>query len=130
MIAQPIHRDAAVVLEQLGGDASNFAARKLTSRIASDADLVLTMTRAHRDTVLELAPRQLHRTFTLREAAQLASNFNARSVTDLAALRPQIVGQAVVDIPDPMGQSAEVFATVGSQIADLLPPILKLCQHE
>jgi protein-tyrosine phosphatase len=130
VIAHPIHRDAALVLEQLGGEVSNFAARQLTSKIASDADLVLTMTRAHRDTVLELAPRQLHRTFTLGEAAHLVSDYNARNIADLVALRPHIVGHSVFDIPDPMGQSAEVFATVGSQIADILPPILELCRRE
>ena len=128
VIAHPIQRDAALVLETLGGDASNFAARQLTSRIASDADLVLTMTRAHRDTVLELAPRQLHRTFTLSEAAQLASEPSARNVADLATLRPQLTAHELSDIPDPIGQSTEFFAMVGSKIADLLPPILELCR--
>jgi protein-tyrosine phosphatase len=55
MIGHPIHHDAALLLEKLGGEVSNFAARQLTSRIASEADLVLTVTRAHRRTVLELA---------------------------------------------------------------------------
>jgi len=130
VIAHPIHHDAALVLEKLGGDVSNFAARQLTSRIASDADLVLTMTRAHRDTVLELAPRQLHRTFTLTEAARLTSAYNARNIADLAALRPNLSAQEVSDIPDPIGQSAEFFAMVGTQIADLLPPILELCRRD
>lgn len=129
IIAHPIHHDAAVVLEKLGGEVSNFAARQLTSRIASDADLVLTMTRAHRDTVLELAPRQLHRTFTLSEAARLASECNARTVTDLAAPRSQLAAHELSDIPDPIGQSAEFFSMVGSQIADFLPPILELCRR-
>jgi protein-tyrosine phosphatase len=71
VVGYPVQPNAALVLEKLGGDASGFAARQLTSRIASDADLVLTMTRAHRDAVLELAPHRLHRTFTLREAARL-----------------------------------------------------------
>lgn len=127
MIAHPIHPDAALVLAKLGGDASNFAARQVTSRIASDADLVLTMTRAHRDTVLELAPHQLHRTFTLSEAARLASDCSARDVTDLAALRPHLRAHESTDIPDPIGESAEFFAMVGTQIANLLPPILDLC---
>jgi protein-tyrosine phosphatase len=130
MIGCPIHRDAALVIERLGGDVSNFAARQLTSRIASEADLVLTMTRAHRDTVLELAPQQLHRTFTLSEAARLALDYNARSVPHLSALRARLTVHELADIPDPIGQSAEVFATVGSQIADLLPPILELCRHD
>ena len=129
MVAHPIDHDAALVLEKLGGQVSNFAARQLTSRIASDADLVLTMTKAHRDTVLELAPRQLHRTFTLSEAARLASECSARNVADLAALRPQLAGQ-LPDIPDPIGQSTEFFALVGSQVADLLPPILELCRRD
>ena len=130
MSAHPIHPDAALVLKKLGGDASNFAARQLTPRIASDADLVLTMTRAHRDKVLELAPHRLHRTFTLSEAARLASVHNARNVADLAALRPQLAAHKLTDIADPIGQGAEHFAMVGSQIADLLPPILELCRPD
>ncbi|WP_006247603.1 protein-tyrosine-phosphatase [Mycolicibacterium tusciae] len=128
VIAHPIQREAALVLEDLGGDASDFAARQLTSRIAAAADLVLTMTRAHRDTVLELAPHQLRKTFTLTEAARLASDCNARSVAELALLRPRLAGQGIPDIADPIGQSAQVFMTIGSQIADLLPPILDLCR--
>jgi protein-tyrosine phosphatase len=130
VIGHPIHRDAALVVEKLGAEVANFAARQLTSRIASDANLVLTMTRAHRDTVLKLAPRQLHRTFTLSEAARLASECNARNLADLAALRPRLAGHEAPDILDPIGRSAEFFATVGSQIADLLPPILELCRGD
>lgn len=127
MIAQPIHSDAARVLENLGGEASNFAARQLTSRIASSADLILTMTKAHRDAVLELAPSQLHRTFTLSEAARLASSWNAETVADLAALRPQLAAHERSDVPDPIGQSAEFFAVIGTQIAELLRPLSELC---
>ncbi|MGE2724340.1 low molecular weight phosphatase family protein [Mycolicibacterium pulveris] len=128
VIGHPIHSDVAPVLQQLGGDASDFAARQLTSRIASNADLILTMTRAHRDAVLELEPRQLHRTFTLRGAARLISEFNARNIEDLAALRPQLQTSELLDIPDPIGRSPDFHATIGAQIATLLPPILELCQ--
>jgi protein-tyrosine phosphatase len=130
VIAHPIHHAAALVLQNLGGDTSAFTARQLTSRIASDADLVLAMTKAHRDRVLELAPHQLHKTFTLSEAARLTTEFNAQSVADLSALRAQLSGHELADIPDPIGQSAEVFAAIGSQIADLLPPILGLCLRD
>jgi protein-tyrosine phosphatase len=130
VISHPIQHDAAHVLQTLGGEASNFAARQLTSRISSDADLILTMTRAHRDAVLELAPRQLHRTFMLSEAARLASECGARNVADLATLRPQLAAHELPDISDPIGQSEEFFAMVGSQIADLLPPILEVCRPE
>lgn len=128
VISHPIHPDAAAVLSHSGADASGFAARQINSRIAGDADLVITMTRKQRDRVLELSPRQLHRTFTLSEAALLVTMFGARTVADLGALRSHLAAQQVVDIPDPIGQSAETFAAVGAQIAGLLPSVLELCR--
>jgi protein-tyrosine phosphatase len=110
MTGYPIQPYAARVLEELGGDASNFAARQLKPTIAEDADLVLTMTRAHRDDVLKLAPQQLHRTFTLREAARLASECSARNVPQLAEFRPLLPAQEESDIPDPIGQDEAFFA--------------------
>lgn len=126
VIGRPIHREAAAVLHNLGGDTSGFAARQLTSKIASAADLIIAMTRTHRDVVLEAAPRQLQRTFTLTEASHLAAMGYADRLADLAGLRPWIGLNDKSDIPDPIGQSREVFATVGAQIAELLPPILEL----
>jgi len=87
------------------------------------------MTREHRDIVLEAAPRQLQRTFTLIEAARLASMDSAETLTALAALRPHLTANDAADIPDPIGQSPEVFAAIGSQIAQLLPPVLELCRR-
>lgn len=129
VIAHPVHRDAAVVIEKLGGQVSDFAARQLTLKIASSADLIVTMTRAHRDAVLELAPTKLRQTFTLSEIARLASQRNARTIEDLAVLRPQLDPQQMPDICDPIGQDAEVFLRVGRQIADLLPPVLELLRR-
>jgi protein-tyrosine phosphatase len=129
VINHPIHPDAAPVLEKLGGDASNFAARQLTPRIASDADLVLTMTQAHRAAVLELAPRQLRRTFTLIEAARLAAEFGPDDLSDLPRLRAHLPADEALDITDPIGQDPDVFSAVGSQIAELLPPVLELCKR-
>jgi protein-tyrosine phosphatase len=129
MIAHPMHPESARVLEDLGGDPAGFAARQLTTKIASGVDLVIAMTRAHRDAVLELAPRQLHRTFTLAEAALLVSEFGAQDVTGLAALRPQLRPGDAADIPDPIGQDPEVFNNVGAMIAELVPPVMELCRR-
>ncbi len=129
MIGHPIHQHAATVLQRLGGDASNFAARQLTAKIASGADLVVTMTKAHRDAVLELAPNKLHKTFTLMEAARLIAECEAKTIKDLSTLRPQLAAGEMLDIDDPIGHGLEVFSRVGSQIAELLPPILKLCRR-
>lgn len=129
MTGHPIHSDAVTVLEKLGGDASGFAARQLTAKIAADAELVLTMTKAHSDKVLELAPQQLFRTFTLTEAARLVTQWGAETIEHLSALRPHLATADVSDITDPIGQSSEVFGAVGAQIANLLPPILELCRR-
>lgn len=128
VVGHPVHKYAAATIEKLGGRASNFAARQFTPRIAADADLVLTMTKVQRDTVLELAPRLLHKTFTLTEAARLVTESHAEDVSELAALRSHVAVHELPDIPDPIGQTPEVFAAVGSQLASLLPPILELCR--
>lgn len=129
VIAHPVHREAAVILERLGGDASAFAARQLTPRIASDADLIVTMSRDHRDAVLELAPHKLQRTFTMAEVAELASEFRACTLSSLVELRPQLAGRRLPDIADPIGQEAAVFAEVGSKIAAVIPAIVELSRR-
>ncbi|MCV7359266.1 low molecular weight phosphatase family protein [Mycolicibacterium fluoranthenivorans] len=129
VIGHPMHAQAARVLEHLGGDASGFVARHLTPLIANNADLVLTMTTTHRNGVLELAPRQLCKTFTLGEAALLAAEYDPLSIADLATLRPRLSGRPVASIPDPIGQDAEYFTAIGANIAELLPPILELCRR-
>ena len=127
MIGHPIHPDAEQTLQNLGGSPSDFAARQLTGKIAIGADLILTMTRWHRDAVLELAPQRLNRTFTLAEASGLVTGFGAQSVAELANLRPHLASDQISDVPDPIGQSRQVFTAVGAQIAALLPPVLELC---
>lgn len=88
VIGHPIQHEAAAVIERLGGDASDFAARQLTAKIANDADLVITMTKAHRDAVLELAPRRLRKTFILSAASLLASHSGAETTEQLADSDP------------------------------------------
>jgi protein-tyrosine phosphatase len=129
LVGHPIHQESVRVIEKLGGDASNSGARRLTTKIASGADLILTMTREHCDIALETAPRQLRRTFTLAQAARLVTEFAPANVADLGTLRPHLAADERWDIGDPIGQSPEFFAEIGAQIAGLLPPILELCQR-
>jgi len=65
----------------------------------------------------------------MAEVARLSLMDGAETLADLAALRPQLAANEIADIPDPIGQSPEVFATVGAQIAELLPPIMELCRR-
>ncbi|MEJ2864999.1 arsenate reductase/protein-tyrosine-phosphatase family protein [Actinomycetospora flava] len=52
-------------------DVAAFRARQLPARDVELADLVLTVSRSHRSAVLELEPRALRSTFTMREFARL-----------------------------------------------------------
>lgn len=119
-----IQSEAAVVLRRLGGDPTGFQARQITPRIASDADIVVAMTREQRETVLDLAPRQMRRTFTLAEAADLVSNHDARTVAEMATNRHRANRQQLDDIEDPIGRSAEVYADVGNRIASLVSTLV------
>jgi protein-tyrosine phosphatase len=84
------------------------------------------MTRLHRDAVLELCPQKLNSTFTLKEAAQLISWFDVQEIRDLAALRSRLSHDDKLNIDDPIGQPSEVFSHVGSQINELIEPVLRL----
>ena len=129
LVDHPIHPDAVSVLEKLGGDPSNFAARRFSPRIASTADLILTMTKEHQTAVLEIAPNRLRSTFTLGEAALLAAEHQPASVADLADLRPQLARDAAPEVADPIGQDPAYFSAIGAQIIELLTPVLELCRR-
>ncbi|KAF0963815.1 hypothetical protein MLGJGCBP_03082 [Rhodococcus sp. T7] len=121
MVGHPMEPTAAQVLEGLGGDPSGFTARRLTEDLTVDADLVLTMTERQRDKVLALAPEQLKKTFTLKEAARLAVAAEAKTVAELAAARPKHRPEVTPeDISDPIGKDEDTFLAIGSEIAELL----------
>ena len=71
VVGAPMDASAAAELTRLGGDPSEFEARQLTASMATEADLVLTATRAIRGQVVATAPAALKRTFTLLELAAL-----------------------------------------------------------
>lgn len=125
LTGHPMDDTAAMVLSQLGGSPDGFVARRITPKIAADADLVLTMTAAHRDAVLAMSPRQMRRTFTLLEAAGLAEASGARTVPDLAGARASHRVE-MLDIADPYKRDVELYEQAGEQIARSLPAVLAL----
>ncbi|WP_068361110.1 arsenate reductase/protein-tyrosine-phosphatase family protein [Rhodococcoides kroppenstedtii] len=124
VVGHGVESHAAAVLESLGGDPTGFAARRLTPAIATDADIVVTMTAGHRDEVLTVAPRTLRRTYTPREAAESARR---TGVVDPAAWFSARAASPVtdLDIDDPIGQDPAVFEAVGEVIADCLQPLFE-----
>jgi protein-tyrosine phosphatase len=126
---------AAAELRRLGGDPDGFAARQLTAELVNAADLVLTATRAQRSYVIGLAPAALKRTFTLLELAVLLDERAWAARGDDADDPRAVVARAsdwrstvsnrgdALDIPDPIGRSAEVHRTV-ADVADLATAVI------
>lgn len=133
---RPTDPASADALSALGGDPADFRSRSFTVESAEDADLVLTMTREQRRTVLEATPRGLRRTFTLTEAADLLQRADltglpflplgqrarelGRRLDAARAGRPTADGD---DIADPMGQQADVHRAVADRVATALRPL-------
>lgn len=134
--------DAAEALLELGGTPGTFRARQFVPAHVEQADLVLTMTRAHRRDVLQHSPRGMSRTFTLLEAADLLSmlppdltlpqpdDLGARGTALVAALARGRSARGLVareddDVPDPIGRSTDVHLEVADRIADALFPLLQ-----
>jgi protein-tyrosine-phosphatase len=134
-----MHPHSALVLNGLSGQAGDFRAQQLTEAMPDAADLILAMTRSHRQDVLAAAPRRLVRTFTLLEAAALlglltddaefvGSTFPDRTrslVAALAAARARRWVSGDDDVPDPIGHPVEVHEEVGEAIASALLALLR-----
>ncbi|MET9022911.1 hypothetical protein ABZV93_23305 [Actinopolymorpha sp. NPDC004070] len=135
--------EAAAQVKAYAADPTGFVSAELTESHVGGADLVLAATRAHRSDVVTLDPGALRRTFTITEFARLAA-----ALTDHAADRttvaapPELPAEPVEraralvaaaarargtvrparldddDIPDPIGQSVEVYEHVGAIIAE------------
>ena len=133
---RPIDPHSAAALVDLGGDRTGFRSREFTPELAQDADLVLTMTRDQRRTVLEASPRGLRRTFTLTEAADLLqrADLTGLSLLPLPARARELgrrldaarAGRPTAgsdDIADPIGQHAGVHQEVAGLVAAALRPL-------
>ncbi|MGY1769933.1 arsenate reductase/protein-tyrosine-phosphatase family protein [Blastococcus sp. SYSU D00813] len=130
---------SARALQALGGDPADFASQRLTAELARSADLVLTMTREHRQAALGLNPRGLRRTFTLAEAADLVqlADLSGLSLMPIDARTPELglrldaarsrrqTGRSD-DIADPVGQRAAVHADVAGTIDRALRPLAEV----
>jgi len=128
--------EAATVVTAYGANPDGFLSTELVAPSIGAADLVLTATRSHRSDVVMLDPGALRRSFTMTEfartssvvagdpkaAGELPADLVERARTLVAAaarlrgtVRPSRPDED--DIPDPIGQSMEVYQATGTVIA-------------
>jgi protein-tyrosine phosphatase len=138
-IGQPIPLSFASRLERVGAETSTFAPRQVTREMVAGAELVIAATRAHRATLVELHPRAVHYTFTLRELARLAATVRPDGdapVEPLARLRSFVATAASVrgagmpadlnaeDVRDPWGGNDARYASVWDTLIEATSGIL------
>lgn len=115
--------EAEGMLRMLGGNPGGFAARLLDADIVDDADVILTMSVAERDAVVEQFPRALRRTFTLVEYGRLnALIYPLAPLREhplmLADGRDQAHLSPADDILTPAGRDEDAYRATASAIAE------------
>lgn len=139
LVGQPISSPMDVLLAQAGADPDQFVARRLATSQLESADLVLTMTQQHRGDAVEMWPKAVRRTFTLREFARLLSAIDPAelagdsvaerlhaAVPMAAAWRRQVADASTDDVVDPYGQPDDVYATAFADIRDAVEAIVRV----
>ncbi len=92
---QPANEKSIKVLEAKGIDISLHRAKKLTSDMISQSDLILTMTEEHKKIIKAYFPNSINKIFTLKEYAQ--------------KINDEKINRNNLDIADPYGMDYNVY---------------------
>lgn len=130
----PMEPHAHARLEQHGLMAPDFRSRYIEEHHIDAADLVLTATRQHRGSVVQLRPPALARTLTFREFGLLAATLAAEDLPETddahtwvrevtASLRRRRGQQPLgeLDITDPYTRGEEAYDEMARQVREVLP---------
>lgn len=104
----PASEHAITVLKEKGINLSNHRSKQLTYEMVNEADLILTMTISHKDTIIFNIPESKDKTYTLKE-------FTDNNNKDY-------------DIIDPYGMSLERYKQCAAEIRENLEKVLKIIE--
>ncbi len=101
--------ETVIALQKLGIDASLHQSQPINSIMLRKADLILVMTRQHRQQALDRVPEVEKRVYLLKEFASepVGNDYN-------------------MDIPDPMGKPPEAYESCLMTVKDAVAKIAKL----
>ena len=144
LVGSPIDPPVASFLRSHHAESARFAARQVDERMLAEADVVLTLTRAHRAQVLELVPSAVRRTFTLLEFVRVMESLDLSGLPSdvdagarLRAILPLVTaGRALApratvgadDVPDPFGHGPAAYATTLSMIYEATGTIVQFAR--
>ncbi|WP_045823875.1 low molecular weight phosphatase family protein [Williamsia herbipolensis] len=114
----PMHVQTERVLRERGiASLDDFRARYLTADLVAGADLVIGLSREHRDHASASAPMSWRRVVTLRELdTYIAGGGALTSTPQIAADR----NRDDLDIADPMHQPPAAFDTLAAELDPLI----------
>jgi len=104
---QPPSHFSVEVMSELGLDIRNIRSKPVMAELVRKSDFIFVMTYGHLDSMLLLFPSAAEKTFLLREFE-----------TDLPVMEREV--------PDPIGQSKEMYRECRDQIRAALPRLLDL----
>lgn len=99
----PASPNAVAALQEKGIDISGHRSRLLSPAMIEDADLLVTMTRNHRDAILSIAPESAGKVFLLKSFG---------------------IAQCPTDIYDPVGEALNIYRRVRDEIDAALPDLI------
>ncbi len=143
LVGEPISPPMAALVRGHGGDPEEFRARQLTAPIIRGADVVITMTSAHRTQVVTLLPAAVQRTFVLGELALMLRRVDDAQIEERAGRGAPVSERMAAamtlarhqrvpgvdpseDVEDPWGRSNQAYARSFGQILDGLGPLQRL----
>lgn len=132
-----IHPSAARILTARGIDTSSWRSRAITQDLVRRADLILTASARHQS-VVNLDPSALRRTYTLLQFAHLAAGVAPEATVETSGYGPWLVQQVrdrransqplspgARDLADPIGQPFSHFRRCATVIDRALEQIFR-----
>ncbi len=131
-----IHPEIVQLANRAGLSLDGHVPRQLSEAMVANADLVIGMDRTHRREIVQISPKSLKTTFTLREFARILPNIPADQnaspadrwrllVAKAPRYRSSPSGPAIADdVVDPYGRPSRVFAKMTEQITSAVATIV------
>jgi protein-tyrosine phosphatase len=123
----PATPESVAAAAERGTDISDHLARRLTTDMIEEADLVVGLSAEHREAVVRLVPGSGYKTFTLKELGRLLEALPAGTPTALHGrvesadrLRRSGFGGNPLDedVVDPLGMPMETYRAIAWEIQD------------
>jgi protein-tyrosine phosphatase len=121
---RPATDHTVAVLAERGIELCDHVSRRLTRDLVDRADVVLAMTRTHAWAIAAHDPDAAARTFLLDEMVRLGEAAGPRGGEDIGGWiaeldgrrPPERLGRAGEEVPDPAGESLEVYRATADRL--------------